>query len=294
MHEKGVKVHLKDGNIEEGSIVVGVDGVFSKTRQIMQRAAQTLPDTWPMTAAYHGLYGRFDTCAGLNPGTFYQSRDSGIISQVMVAEDRGHFAILRAISPTAEPKRYTAEDRDNLAKELTDHMIGPGVRFKAIWELTVKESAAMVNQEEGYCDKWYHGRIVLAGDAAHKVTSVTGMGVNMGISSAAALANELYRTLQSEPDPSTGAFEDAFARYQQIREPEASRLHTVGRMQIRTVTWETWAGWFYDRFVNPWVGKDKLVGLLGKLIQRGQILEFVPFEDLPVQVPWVHAPTSRI
>ena len=63
----------------------------------------------------------------------------------------------------------------------------------------------MVNQEEGYCDKWYHGRIVLAGDAAHKVTSVTGMGFNMGISSAVVLANELYRTLQSEADPSTGA-----------------------------------------------------------------------------------------
>ncbi|XXG96263.1 hypothetical protein Hte_002544 [Hypoxylon texense] len=291
--ETGFKVHLKDGGMVEGSIVVGVDGVYSKTRQIMLRLARTPPDTCPMTAAYHGIYGRFDTCAGLRPGTLYQSRDSGTVSQLIVGEDRGHFAILRSIPPTTESKRYTTEDRDSFAEELTDNMIGPGVRFKAIWDLTVKETAAMVNQEEGYCDKWYHGRIVLAGDAVHKVTSVTGMGVNMGINSAVVLANELYRSLRSEPDPSTNALQHAFTRYQQIREPEAGRLHTVGRIQIRTVTWETWADWLYDRFVNPWVGVDTLVDLLGKLIKRGQILEYVPFVDLPVQVPWVHVPTSE-
>lgn len=291
-HEKGVKVYLKDGSIEEGSIVIGIDGVYSKTRQIMKRLAQTPPDTWPMTAEYQGLYGRFHSNAGLNQGTFYQSRGSGIVVQLMVGEGRGHFAILRAIPPITEPKRYTSEDRDRLAEELADTMVAPGVHFKAIWELADKDTTAMVSQEEGYCDKWYHGRIALAGDAVHKVTSVTGMGVNMGINSAAALANELYRTLQSEPDPSTETVEDAFARYQQIRNPEAGSLHAIGKTQIRCVTWETWSYWVFDRFVNPWVGIGKVVELLGKLISSGQILEYVPFEDRKVQVPWVHTTDS--
>ncbi|KAI2464165.1 FAD/NAD(P)-binding domain-containing protein [Annulohypoxylon bovei var. microspora] len=292
-HEKGVKVHLKDGRTEEGSILIGVDGVYSKTRQIMQqKLAQAPPDTWPMTATYQGLYGCFHSCHGFEPGTFYQSRGSGIVSQIMVGADRGHFAILRPIPPTAAPKRYTTEDRDRLAKELSNISVGPGVRFQDMWELTVKETAAMVNQEEGYCDKWYHERVVLAGDAVHKATSVTGLGVNTGINSAAVLANELYRTLQSEPDPSTGAIEDAFARYQQIRGREASQLHTFGRKQIRGVTWETWADWFFDRFVNPWIGVDKVAEIIGKLIKRGQILEYVPFEDRKVQVPWIHSPTA--
>lgn len=45
-HEKGAKVHLRDGSIEECSIVIGVAGVYSKTRQIMQRIAQTPPDIY--------------------------------------------------------------------------------------------------------------------------------------------------------------------------------------------------------------------------------------------------------
>jgi 2-polyprenyl-6-methoxyphenol hydroxylase-like FAD-dependent oxidoreductase len=76
--EKGVKVHFKDGRIEKGFILIGVDGVYSKTRQIMQQQpAQTPSDTWPITATYQGLYGCFHFCHGFEPGTFYQSRGSG-------------------------------------------------------------------------------------------------------------------------------------------------------------------------------------------------------------------------
>lgn len=290
--EKGVKVHLKDGSVEEGSILIGVDGVYSKTRQIMQHLAQTPPDTWPMTAHYNGLYGCFQSCDGFEPGTLYQSRGSGIVSQIIVGADRGHFAILRPISPTAEPKRYTTEDRDHLAKELANIMVAPSVRFQDIWELTAKDTAAMVNQEEGYCDEWHHERVVLAGDAVHKSTSVTGLGVNTGLNSAAVLANELCRVLRSEPDPSTRTLENAFARYQQIRAPETSRLHTIGRKQVRGVTWETWADWGFDRFVNPWVGVNTVAAIIGKLIKRGQILDYVPFHDREVQEPWDHSPTA--
>ncbi|KAI3392837.1 hypothetical protein diail_5150 [Diaporthe ilicicola] len=295
LQENGVKVYLRDGSIEEGSIVIGVDGVYSKTRQIMQqKLAQTPPDTWPMTANYQGLYGCFHSSHGLEPGTFYQSRCGGIVSQTMAGEERGHFAVLRPISPTAESKRYTTEDRDRLAEEFANIMVGPGVRFQDIWRLTDKETAAMVNQEEGYCDKWYHERVVLAGDAVHKATSVTGLGVNTGINSAAVLANELHRTIRSESDPSTSAVEDAFARYQQIRTTEAERLHTMGRKQIRGVTWETWTDWFFDRFVNPWIGVEKMLGIFGKLVQGGQILDYVPFNDRKVQVPWIYSPSSDL
>lgn len=292
-HEKGVKVHLKDGSIEEGSIVIGVDGVYSKTRQVMQqKLAQTPPDMSPMTATYQGLFGSFHTCQGLEPGTFYQSRGTGIVTQMIVGADRGHFAVLRPTSPTSELRRYTTEERDRLAKELADIMVAPSVRFQDLWESTIKETAAMVNQEEGYCDKWYHERVVLAGDAVHKATSVTGLGVNTAINSAAVLANQLHRTLQSGPDPSTEALEDAFARYQKIRTPEASRLHTIGLKQIRGVTWETWGDWFFDRYVNPWIGVEKVVSIIERLIKRGQILDYVPFKDREVQVPWTNKPSS--
>lgn len=40
MTENGVRVRLSDGSIEEGSIVIGADGVHSQTRGIMQRLAK--------------------------------------------------------------------------------------------------------------------------------------------------------------------------------------------------------------------------------------------------------------
>lgn len=292
-HEKGVTVRLKDGNTEEGSIVIGADGVHSKTRRILQqKLAQTSPDTWPMTASYNGLFGCFKPVPGMEPGIFYQSRATGIVFQMFVGVERGHYAVLRSMPPTTEPKRYTTEERDAFAKEVGYHFVSPGFRFEDVWEHTDKETASMVNQEEGYCDKWYHGRVALAGDAAHKTTSVSGLGLNTGVNSAAALANELYRVLESDPDPSTSALEDAFAQYQKVRTLDGTHLFNRGREQIRGSTWATWGDWFFDRFVTPWIGLDKVLDLIGRPIQRGQILEYVPFKDREARLPWINKPTS--
>jgi len=38
--QSGVRVRLSDGSVEEGSIVIGADGVHSKTRDIMQKLAK--------------------------------------------------------------------------------------------------------------------------------------------------------------------------------------------------------------------------------------------------------------
>lgn len=290
-HERGVIVRLKDGSTEDGSIVIGADGVHSKTRQIMQqKLAQTPPDTWPMTASYNGLFGCFKPIPGLEQGVFFQSRATGINSQMLVSVERGHFSVLRSIPPTTEPKRYTTEERDAFAKEIKDHFVAPGVRFEDLWEHTDKETAAMVNQEEGYVDKWYHGRVALVGDAVHKATSASGLGFNTGVSSAAALANELYRVLESDPDPSTSALEDAFAQYQQVRTPEGTQLFTRGKADLRDSTWATWGGWFFDRFVVPWMGTDTVVGIFSEIIQRGQILEYVPFKDREARISWINKP----
>jgi 2-polyprenyl-6-methoxyphenol hydroxylase-like FAD-dependent oxidoreductase len=38
--KNGVRVRLSDGSVEEGSIVIGADGVHSRTRAIMQKLAK--------------------------------------------------------------------------------------------------------------------------------------------------------------------------------------------------------------------------------------------------------------
>ncbi|KAH9893858.1 FAD/NAD(P)-binding domain-containing protein [Xylariomycetidae sp. FL2044] len=293
--ERSVKVHLKDGSTQEGSIVIGVDGVYSQTRRSMQRIAQMPPETWPMTASWNGLYGYFPPHSSLTPCTIYSSRTTGFVSQVLVGERGGHFAIVRAMSPTTESPRYTTEDRDRAAEEIADRVIAPGVSFKEIWDLAVQESAAPVlaSQEEGYCDRWYHGRIALVSDAVHKVTSVPGLGVNEGINSAAALANELYSLLESDPDPSTHAIEDAFFRYQEARKDSSSHMHTCGRDWVRRTSWATWSDWFIDRFVVPWFSAEMRAMALEKNLRSGETLDYIPFEDKEPEIPWAKIPAWK-
>lgn len=57
MTETGVRVHLSDGSVEEGSIVIGTDGVHSKTREIMQKFAREagqgfVKDEEPLVSSY--------------------------------------------------------------------------------------------------------------------------------------------------------------------------------------------------------------------------------------------------
>ena len=44
--------------------------------------------------------------------------------------------------------------------------------FGEVWKRRIR--ASIVNLEEGVLDHWYHGRIVLAGDSAHKVSNEEG------------------------------------------------------------------------------------------------------------------------
>jgi hypothetical protein len=46
------------------------------------------------------------------------------------------------------------------------------------------------------------------------------------------------------------------------------------------------------QLVNPWIGVDKVVAVFEKVTKRGQILEYLPFKNRDVQVPWIHKPTA--
>ncbi|KAL3477604.1 FAD/NAD(P)-binding domain-containing protein [Aspergillus californicus] len=297
----GVSVSLKDGTVEKGSIVIGADGVHSKTRSLMQALAQIATgkavDVDPMLSTFHGIFARgSNDDARVPPGVLFESRGSGAVIQCTATKDTVHFVTLKPLpSPTTERIRFTPKQMDEYAASLSHISICPGVKFQDLWRAADKSSARMLCQEEGFLETWHHDRIVLVGDAAHKGTSVNGLGLTCALHSAASLVNELQALLASRPShpPSTDLLDQAFGRYQTVRQAEAKPIWQQGHAMVREVTSAGWRTWFWDNYVLPWFDVETFGwGILVSLfvIRHGQMLQYVPFKGGHGSVAWVNSP----
>ncbi|KAI1274049.1 FAD/NAD(P)-binding domain-containing protein [Xylaria sp. FL0933] len=291
IHDSSVDVKLKDGTIVNGSFVIGADGVHSHTRRLMQkveRQSTKLSAQDVMIPSFYGIFGQASNLdLQIEPEVLLESRGAGTVIQCIATKANVHFVSLtpRPQDELRHNTKYTKEAMETYATSISDVKICPGVTFADMWKRADKTRAVMVNQEEGFLDSWFHDRIVLVGNAVHKTTSVNGLGMNCGVHSAAALANEI-RNLE---DSSTAQLRDAFARYQQNREAECRVIWSQGYKTIREVTKRSWINWAWDTYVLPWVdiesfAKGILVSLL--LIRHGQILSYVPFDSKQGRISW--------
>ncbi|KAI1269971.1 FAD/NAD(P)-binding domain-containing protein [Xylariaceae sp. FL1019] len=290
----GVRVHLTSGDIVHGSLVIGSDGVHSKTRDIIQRLNhETLGDgggnpVRPMVTSVQSVIGRTaftDDRMGL--GYFWETHARGKAIQMMRLKDATYFGLYdRLPEATRERKRFTTEEMEQVAQDFGDTVLSPGVRFKDLWRSRDCENAILVHQEEGLLDKWYHGRIAVVGEAVCKLTSATGLGVYSGASMAVVLANRLVKLLSEDPNPSDGKVEDMLAQYQDNRKEEAESLCTVGKTVTRFMIWEGPDDEAVDRS-TPGRLKQSVEERGIPAMARGQLLDFIPFEGHKGKVPWV-------
>lgn len=81
------------------------------------------------------------------------------------------FAFFRLDRPSSWPQRehYTNDDAEELAQSVASHAVAEGMVFGELWK--DKYRGMLIPIEEGLLEHWFHGRIVLAGDCAHKVCS---------------------------------------------------------------------------------------------------------------------------
>ncbi len=87
----------------------------------------------------------------------------------------------------------------------------------------LRGSAVWMQFPRVICAQWYHGKVVLMGDAAATGHFSIGSGTRLAFDSAIALADYLH----SEP-----TMEDAFRRYQQERRTEVLRLQSAARNSL--------------------------------------------------------------
>ncbi|KAI0458223.1 hypothetical protein F5B21DRAFT_500488 [Xylaria acuta] len=294
-NKDGVRVHLADGSVVDGSVVIAADGVHSLARELIQRlgngsavSGDSKPAS-PMVPAYLSLFGH---TRGIRDdialGDFAESHGPGTASQSIRLRDAMYFTVLKRLQgPPPENKRFTEEDADKFAEEMADLTIFPGIKLKEIWPRREEATAVLLHQEEGVAEKWYHGRVVIVGDACCKMTSVNGQGAMTAVMSASVLVNNLRATLDKNPEPGTEDLEATFAKYEASRKEVAVGVVNMGIWLTRFVTWTGEASEAQDR-------KQSSAGNMAKqsvqrfvpVFSKSPVLDFIPFESQHGNTPW--------
>ncbi|KAH7141658.1 hypothetical protein EDB81DRAFT_691144 [Dactylonectria macrodidyma] len=275
----GVVVEFADGSSENGSIVIGADGIWSTVRdKMMDQAPEGLFDRNlnPFEAPYSGVFAKTDRTDGLVPGSninVYQ-RDTHV--QVFTSETEAHIIAYRRIPVSKERTHFGQNDAEVTAKSWFQVPVAENVTFGDLWNS--KTAGGSANFDEGVLKWWHWGRMVLVGDAAHKMSPVRGAGACCGIEDAIALVNALKGVLRSDSNPSVRDLHQTFVAYQYDRESAARLWMDISRLNLDLSTGPS----------QPALKTARIADMRAvPLVANGPILDDVPFpEEKRGFIPW--------
>ncbi|KAI0449143.1 putative monooxygenase [Xylaria acuta] len=306
----GVCVHCEDGTTEEGTIVIGADGVHSRTRQCMETLASGKREEKvdqdaesPYLTTYRALIGNLPEIPDLKPCYNYQGVRYGLSPQLVTGEGRGWFYVYEALEePTRRRRRYTEQDKQDMMNKYADMHVAPGYQLRDLYALNVGD-IGLINVEEGRVDHWtWGGRIALVGDAVRKLDPHAGLGYNSGVADIVELVNRLRHLLHSKEVqnstgvPSADRLQTAFDEYEETRKWSERNVHIVSRMSARSSAWLNWGHQFISTSVMrvfP-VVRWMLDYLVAPVVARAPVIEWLEETELPQGASrWLHHPLQN-
>lgn len=304
---EGVTVRCEDGTVERGSMVLGVDGVHSRTRGLIRELMvasrekeggddrRCLPPGRPYKAEYRCLWGTCPAPEACAPSSNAESHGPERSIMFMTGRDgRSWFFLYEQLDEARdESQRYTADDLAEMAARFSQIRLLPGLPFGDLWP--TRTACGMADQLEGVLPQrhWHlpaahGGRVVLAGDAVHRMTPNFGWGFNSGVNDVCALVSLLRAELTglSPPPPSSVQLDGVFARYAEARcvDDDVADVVRISGAVTRQCAYPRDRGviaaavaWLLTRVI-PWLIPDfeaKMARkLLGRVMRRGRALAF--------------------
>ncbi|KAL8878770.1 MAG: hypothetical protein Q9192_008371, partial [Flavoplaca navasiana] len=200
--------------------------------------------------------------------------------------------------------RWTSEDADKAADSVASHPISDSLEFGELWRTRIR--GQLVSVEEGIFKHWHFGRLVLAGDAAHKVDQPSGpatteliyatqvspnfaLGGNTGMESVVVLANELYRLKEvtSSATPTKEAISTTFQRYQELRMLRVQRIRFLSGLITRLQAFDGILMRCMAQWIIPMlIGDKRIADRLGCLLKGSPKLDFIEWESRRGTIPW--------
>lgn len=219
--DRGVVARFEDGSTAQADCLVGCDGVYSRTRRIIDPQAPG--------ASYIGRVnaGGFLCAPGLDPTPNVLNLTLGHRAFFgHLIRPSGEVYWFSDIGYPGQPTRRELEavDREVWKGRLAElHRDDPAPIPDIIAGLT-GEFGVYPLYDVPALPTWHRGPITLIGDAAHATSPYGGQGASMAMESAIVLA----KCLRDVPDPAR-----AFAVYQRLRKERAERLVRLARRNGR-------------------------------------------------------------
>ncbi|KAK8029894.1 FAD binding domain protein [Apiospora rasikravindrae] len=305
-----VEVRLSTGEIEVGDMVLGCDGVHSLVRSAMWDYATRTSPGLVQAKEKTSLKTSWKTLIFITPGIpalgerdLTVTYNDGFTFLVTSQPDAVYFfVIFRREKPFTWPKRehHTEADVEKLAAQVLDKPVTDQLLFSEVWKRRTR--ASVVSLEEYVLEHWHHGRIVLAGDAVHKVHPNMGLGGNSAIEGIASLMNHIHRVLPPElkqirtrldgssmrnHKPSGTALNMAFAAYQKERQHRMRELMDLSTMVAKMHTYATPLHRFMANWMMPLLDDRRFANRVGSYIATAPKLDFLPDVDFACgRLPW--------
>ncbi|GKU14036.1 unnamed protein product [Fusarium langsethiae] len=242
----GVEVTCSDGSSYDADILIGADGINSITRNFVnEETKESEVKNEDFTTTFYGFYGHGEELStDLVEGTDYKTHSEGFSTQLIMPTHKRYFftIYLKLDKPTKERHWITPEQAGELAKKYEDVYMAPGVTFKQVWES--KKWFYTAPFEEGVAKTWSRDRVVLLGDAVHKMTPNIGFGLNTGWQSC---------------NPDIKDLTKVFAEYQNIRLAHVTNDVKLAGTSTRAVMWDNILWKLLDQYLLPYINGDTIL-----------------------------------
>ncbi|KAL4748884.1 hypothetical protein BDW72DRAFT_214420 [Aspergillus terricola var. indicus] len=260
----GVTVTTENAQTYTGQLVVGADGVHS------------------IVTEYCCVFGISSPVKGLNVGeqvnAFY---DRLTIVTIHGKNGRVYWFLIQKLDQKyryPDNPRFGPESAAVVAERARHRRLYKNITFGQVWDS--REVATMTPLEEGLLQTWHHGRMVLVGDSAHKMTPNIGQGANMAIEDAARLASLLNHLVNSRTgqQPTATDVEVMLQDYRNSRFSRARSIYNTSRFLVRFQARDGLFNTLFGRYYAPYAG-DLPADMASKTIASGEVCDFLPLRS---------------
>ncbi|MFI6453561.1 FAD-dependent monooxygenase [Streptosporangium amethystogenes] len=215
--ETGVHAVFADGGAAEGDLLIGADGLHSRTRAIIDAGAPR--------ARHVGLLNTGGFARGVEvpgePGTSHFIFGRRCFFGYLIHPDGEVWWFANPPSPREPtPEELAAITPERWRTRLTELFVGDTGPMLDIIGATDHIVSGWNTYDFPTVPKWFNERMVILGDAAHATSPSSGQGASMAIEDAVVLA----KCLRDVPGT-----RDAFAAFETARRERVERIVEQGR-----------------------------------------------------------------